>query len=144
MYKIKLIYNTGDSFHSQDGVEEFLKRSYTDGDFTWKNEEKAIIALRDIKSHYEYVRVMEKWCCSSKEEKQEAVKRAKLTKWAYYDSIPSRGKKNKNNFSEIPSTNNLRIEDDSGNRIDVHCFWTGYFDTLVGGDIVNESESFRF
>jgi hypothetical protein len=31
----------------------------------------------------------------------------------------------------------LLLEDDQGERVKIHSFWIGYFETLVGGEIVN-------
>lgn len=135
MFKIKITYDTGDSFHHEDGVEDFVK------ELTWKNSKTAEKALKDIEEHYYWYMIMHKEWNVGKEDKEKALKKAQKSKWAYFSPYASTYEKN----NKIPSEFSLLVENDDGERVSISCFWCGYFEHLVGGDIVEEDgdRSFR-
>lgn len=126
MYKINIIYDTGDSFSRRDGLEQYLH-------LTWSDENKAKQALRDIKSHYHYYMILHKEWNADQKDKDKAIKDAKNSKWAVYY------KKEK-----IPSDYSILLENDNSERVTERTFWCGYFEHLVGADIVSEDEDSSF
>jgi hypothetical protein len=151
MYTIKIIYDTGDSFHQEDGVEDFLAyycpTTYKRITMEWNDKEKAKQAIKAIKEHYDYYKAINgRWM--EKKEIEDIIKNAKKSKWACYDKMGlgvggKRTKKEK--IVRNPSEYKLMLELDNGERVEGHCFWCGYFESLVGADIVSkdEGESFR-
>ena len=113
MYRIAITYDTGDSFHQENGVVDVIS------DISWATLTKAKKALKDIEHHYHYYMILHKEWNAGKEEKDKATKSSKASKW-YHEEYPE--------FT-------IKLEDDKGKRVDVHCFWCGYFEHLVGADI---------
>lgn len=124
MYRIDITYDTGDSFKKELGLV------HTINEVSWKSISKAKKALKDIEKHYAYYMVMNKEYDAGKEDKEKAQRSAVRSKWYSKD------------YPEF----NLYLEGDNGERVRVHVCWTGYFESLVGGDIVEEKDrqmSFR-
>lgn len=124
MYKIKITYDTGDSFHQEHGLTEHLKMK-------WSNLDKAKQALRDIEAHYKHYLIMHKEWNADQKDKDKSKKKAEKMPW--YDR-------------EYPDFT-IHLENDSGNREQEHCFWCGYFESLVGVDVESDPEeglSLRF
>ena len=63
------------------------------------------------------------------------LKFAKNSKWSVYSEYDRRLDKDE---KKIPSFSYLKLEDDDGNRVEIHCFWIGYFESLVGAEIEHE------
>lgn len=136
MYKIMITYDTGDSFHQENGVKKYVE------EVSWKNVDEAEKSLKDIEEHYQYYMMMHKEWNAGKEDKEKDLRKAKRSKWAYLDPYSlSYEKKNK-----IPSELSMTVENDDGERIPISCFWCGCFESLVGGDVIseeNDKRSFR-
>lgn len=122
MYKIEITYDTGDSFHQENDVKHMIE------EIKWESLEKAKQALKDIKEHYMFYMVMHKEWNVSEEQKQKAEDKAKKKSW--YEN-------------EYPDFH-FYLENDNGKKIKVHSCWTGYFDSLVGADIIEDKEEFSF
>ncbi len=123
MYSIKVIYDTGNSFHKEYGVEHDIKLS-------WLSLEKAKQALRDIQAHYHFYMILNKEWNADKKDKEKALKFAQSRPWC---------------TKEYPE-NFILLENEDGERIEINAVWCGYFESLVGADIVSTPEeglSFR-
>ena len=129
-----ITYDTGDSYHHESGV-----KSYLEG-IEWKDSKKAEKALRDIEAHYHYYMILNKEWNVDQKDKDKAIAKAKRSKWSTYDTWVSKCKDAK----IFPSTSALLVENDKGERVEVRVFWTGYFESLVGGDIVEENDKRSF
>ena len=127
MYSIKIIYDTGDSFHKCEGVEEVIE------EISWAKLEKAKQALRDIQAHYHLYMILHKEWNVDKKDKEKAIKFAQTQHWYASD--------------EKYSHFYILLENDDGNRVKVYtATWCGFFESLVGADVVSTPEeglSFR-
>ena len=122
-YAVKIIYDTGDSFHRETGVEHILDLTFTD-------LEKAKQALKDIEAHYTFYLKMHEYDMS-KRQKDRVHRGARKQPWFASDEYPF--------YSVL-------LENDAGLRVEERTCWCGYFETLVGGDIFSTAEeglSFR-
>lgn len=129
MYSVKIIYDTGDSFHRTDGVEEIIR------DISWTKLEKAKQALRDIQAHYHLYMILYKEWNVDKADKEKAIKFAKSQPWYHT------GERERYDYFYV------MLENDDGDRVKVYtASWCGFFESLVGADIVLAPEdgfSFR-
>jgi len=119
MYRIKITYDTGDSFHRKDDVVEYLKLEF-------KNIDKAKQALKDIEEHYYCYMIRDKEWSAGDEDKERALNRAKKSPWYY--SPEKKAFAGSWHFA-------ILLKNDEGLRVNEHVFWTGYFEHLVGADI---------
>ena len=113
MYKVTITYDTGDSFHREDGVIEDLEMQ-------WVSIDKAKQALKDIEEHYFFYMMMKKEWNADKNDQKKAKKNAQGKPWYAGDRHPY--------YSVL-------LENDEGERVSKHAFWTGYFEHLVGGEV---------
>lgn len=119
-YSIRISYQTGNSFGSED-EEETLPH-------TWENREIARENLARIKTHYEYYELINKSHISYDKFKEEVLALAaqyKTNDWLldeYY----------------------LNLKTDEGKDYRIQAFWCGYFETLYGASIVDNQELDRF
>ena len=123
MYRIKITYDTGDSFHQEHDVEGYLNVKFS-------NPDKAKKALKDIESHYKFYMMLHKEWNADKKDKEKAKRIAEKSDW----------------YSKEYSEHTILIENDDGNRVSENCFWCGYFESLVGADVESDPEhglSFR-
>lgn len=124
MYSIMITYDTGDSFHQVHGEEHTLPMS-------WSSLEKAKQALQDIQAHYHFYMILHKEWNVDKKDKEKATKFAQSRPW------------HSGKYAEY----NILLENDEGNRVSVGTgAWCGYFENLVGADIISSPEeglSFR-
>lgn len=114
-FKIKIEYETGDSFSSHDEIKII--------DYVWKNLEIAKVNLVRIKEHY-------RWVCS-----YEGYQPEKLDAPEFMEKTYGEGG---HILSE--AMYHMPILDDNGNSFDLNCGWVGYFETLYGASIVAEEE----
>jgi hypothetical protein len=113
-YKIKVCYQTGDSFSSEESTEIIEE-------FSWESEEVAKRNLQRIGEHYKLYMLFNKEYNISKEQLTEAKKNAKKTDW-FID----------NNYWEY----SLKIELDDGTFKELTTRWCGYFESLWSAEIV--------
>jgi len=116
-YAVKIIYDTGDTFHNEYGLERTL-------DIEWNNIEKAKQAIKDIENHYKNFMHLKYNYSVSKAEMKKI--REKLPKYPWYKKPDSCG------YWELT----IMLENDEGERVYESAFWTGYFESLVGAEIV--------
>tara|TARA_R110000824_G_scaffold12226_7_gene53652 strand:- start:61771 stop:62181 length:411 start_codon:yes stop_codon:yes gene_type:complete len=132
-YSIEITYDTGDSFHQENGLTETISK------VSWDDMDKAKKALKDIEDHYHQYMIINREWNAGKKEKDEAREIAMKAPWCY--------KPCEEDTSESDYwTYGIMLEDDDGERKHVHCFWTGYFEHLVGADILENRDkemSFR-
>ena len=121
MYLIQVTYDTGDSFKREDGVEQYLN-------LKWENLDKAKKALKELTEHYHLYMLMEKEYNAGKKEKKEAEKKIRKAKWSSL----------RQNEPVRHAFYSILLENDDGERVSEHCFWCGYFEHLVGLDIISE------
>lgn len=125
MYKIKITFDTGDSFHRERDIEEYL-------DIVFSNKNKAIKAMKDIEDHYTaYVFLHEEYNVDEKD-KDKMMKKIKKCDWFV------------NGKYEDAWVGSIALENDNGERIEENVFWTGYFESLCAIDIIEDGLSKRF
>jgi len=132
MYGIKIIYDTGDSFHHEYDVEHMLN-------LKWKDIEKAKKALKDIEDHYSCYMICNKKWYAGENEMMNAREKAMKSPWCSNVCKENSSHRDYWNYS-------LMLENDDGERVNEHCDWVGYFESLVGADIVEDEDgemSFR-
>jgi len=78
-YTINITYDTGDSFHTENGVEGTINLS-------WRNLKKAQQALHDIQMHHACYMIMDRDYNVGKKEKEKAMKVVKSSSWYCSDS----------------------------------------------------------
>jgi hypothetical protein len=118
MYKIKVEYETGDSFGSED-VEKIL-------DLSWTNIDYAKESLKRIETHY-------KWFEKYIEYEYECHVRPTTAK---IPEMPNFIKKMKN----LNRSYNLFLVNDLGEDVMISVSWCGYFETLYGASIIGDHQ----
>jgi len=128
-YKIKIDYDTGDSFHTERDCEAFLE-------LEWKDLDKAKQALKEIQDHYTYYLFMKQEYSASKKQLEAMQKKCHKKPWISDKSDYS----NKYEFEFYT----VMLENDEGVRVGESTFWCGYFERLNGADIVPEESDMSF
>ncbi len=119
MYKIKINYNTGDSFGTEEGLETTLE-------FTWKSLQIAKENLIRIKEHYEYYQLLnKKYSTLSKKEIEKQIKIAKSKDWFTTSEYNRDGE-----YALV-----LKTDDGTSCQIST-TMWVGYFESLNYAEIV--------
>lgn len=103
-YKIKVIYDTGDSFRNEDGVEDYLEGS-------WENLDVVKENLKRIEEHYKFVK---NESIGFFYKRKELEKNARSASW-YCEKYPRVA---------------LLLKLDNGTNYQVSAFWAGYFESL--------------
>ncbi len=120
-YSIQITYDTGDTFHNEYGLTRNL-------DLQWDDLEKAKQAVKDIESHYKnHIHLKYNYDVSKKEQKKI---RENLSNHPWYKKPNSCG------YWELA----IMLENDEGERVYESAFWTGYFESLVGAEIVENKD----
>jgi len=133
MYRVEITYDTGDSFHQEHDVKHVIE------EIEWASLEKAKQALKDIEEHYMLYMICHKEWNAGKKDKEDARAKAMNAPWCSEVCGEKSAHRDYWNYS-------LLLEDDNGERKNVHCCWVGYFEHLVGADIIDSGEegmSFR-
>ena len=122
-YKIKIIYDTGDSYKTERGLEDYL-----DGE--WSNLEVVTENLNRIRLHYEYYQLCTGYNFGkSKKQVEQEIKEFQKEKWFA-------GKATECIYS-------LKLLTDDGTEYIQSCSqWCGYFESLVGAEVVQELPKF--
>ncbi len=120
-YKIKITYDTGDSFHTEYDIEKYLEEEYT-------NIARAETNLNRIKEHYEYYQASSNRGDfsyvrdnESLQQQKQIINDAKTKPW----------------YVEKYNSSLILINDDN-KPFQVGAFWCGYFEKLVAAEIVAE------
>ena len=128
-YIIKIIYDTGDSFHTEKDCEEFLK-------LEWNDLDKAKQALKEIKDHYTYYLFMKREYDADEKQQKAMQKKCRNEPWIYDKCSLS----NKYEYEFF----NINLENDQGERVKEFVFWCGYFESLTGAEIISEDNDMSF
>lgn len=114
MYTIKINYQTGGSFSTED-TENIIGCA-------WESKKLARKGLQAIKDHYS---IYKSRSFSDKRSYKEKDKEA--SKFDWYDK----------DYSEY----NLLLEIDDGTKQEISAFWLGYFEHLYSAEIVYEGDT---
>lgn len=131
-YSIVITYDTGNSFHKEHDVERKIEK------IEWDRLDKAKQALKDLEEHYFCVHVITKEFNAGSEDRENAEENAKNSLWC--SDISEKG------IGRGLWHHEIMLEDDDGERHSVSCFWVGYFESMVGADIIENRDhelSFR-
>lgn len=115
MYKIKITYDTGDSFHTEHDVEGLVEAS-------WNNLDIAKENLQRIKEHWQYYKTLHKHSFYGDDVERKKLEQEEKTKCWYvkkYDFV-------------------LKLKTDEGNEFQYNTFWCGYFERLNHAEIIEE------
>lgn len=125
MYRIKLTYDTGDSFHNEYGLEETLGVS-------WSTLELAEENLNRIKEHYEFVKADEiyRWDLTNKEIRKKKEE-AKNQRWY-------------RNEYDYPEGSVILILDNGEEFVQSASFYCGYFESLTCAEIIQDLPKIEF
>ena len=158
-YKIKYIYDTGDSFKNEYGCEGILEVS-------WKNLEVAKANLKRIQEHYEQYKGLNNRYGRDAEPNAVILERNKLKDWfVKQDRLVTFIKENPERYHAIDKGDEKRWLD-AGNEvktiIDVHTAenqiilytddgkpwqffapWCGYFETLQSAEIIADDTDMK-
>ena len=122
-YKIKITYDTGNSFRKEEGKIDFLDLEFTDLEIAKDN-------LRRIKEHYlAYMLIKNEWDIREKDRKREIIK-AESQDW--YVS-------GRNGEWEYI----INLFNNKGETVQEQVFWAGYFESLVCAEIVSDDEGMK-
>lgn len=116
MFTINIEYTTGDSFGSSETSDTVSA--------VWQDKQLARKALQDIKAHYEFYTARDRWGVTPRE-RSIIEQKARQSTW-YDEPYPE--------FS-------IKLLMDDGTYLKVHCFWTGYFETLHKAEVVVHTDS---
>ena len=118
MFKIKIFYKTGDSFHTRED-SSILEPS-------WDNLDTAKENLKRIQVHYEFYQKYKNVDLKHKESIKEEVPPFIILDKKYNLIC-------------------LKLILDNGNEMQMYCEWCGYFERLLRGKIIiEESEETEF
>lgn len=155
IYKIKYIYDTGDSFETEHDVEDVLE-------LTWNNPQVAEKNLERIEEHYKMYEEAEdsRW---NKKTKQEILQQyqdrdwfVKKSRWVAYkkhtpdswfaidESDVEKIKKNpeysvKQHIDETEATHCLILYTDEGKKFQLWAPWCGHFERLLHAEIIEDN-----
>lgn len=125
MYRIKVFYQTGDSFHTED-TETIIDYGWEDADVVTQN-------LKRIREHYEmYQEMADRYHASFKEMRKKYGDRD----WFVYS--------NGTNIvaPEFLASHTLYLYLDDGSKFQYSCEWCGYFERLYGAETIGPSFEF--
>jgi hypothetical protein len=118
-YKIKISYQTGDSFHTED-CEQELEESWSNLDIAKEN-------LKRIEEHDDW------YSSKSSFRKKELDK----PEWHKID-LSEFG------LSSISEEDLINLKLDNGKEWQFWPFWIGYFETLYGAEIIIDNDDMSF
>ncbi len=154
-YKIKISYQTGNSFSNED------ISSYLDGEF---DLDIAKINLKAIKEHYELYKKLDNFRYSNYKSKQDILKEY-ADKWWFVEKLNTVAIKGNTSFvitnnkvelhkkkgytitkeyDEYYGGNCMNIQLNKDKSIQMGCFWCGYFERLYGAEIENVDSDTKF
>ena len=124
-YKILITYNTGDGFHTKEGVRQVLEMG-------WKNYDVAYANIKRIEEHYKWYQATSNASYNKKS--------AKDHKWLY------EGKDWYNN-NKLPSPcreYSIVLYTDDNKPWKIWPFWVGYFESLVSAELIQDLPKIEF
>lgn len=117
-YKINISYRTGDSFRNKD-TEQMLE-------LDWEDLDNAKANLQNIKEHYEMYKALEAY--RRKETDEEIFDKYKDKPWFVEDK------------DKTSKKHCILLHADNGNTMRMWAFWTGYFESLYGAEIITDKD----
>lgn len=156
MYRIKYNYDTGDSFHNEYGLEDYLELEFQSLLIAEENLER-------IREHYEMYRELNSYDKRGTEqdilrkysEKDWFVKRIK--KAVYSDDINNYNVVGEKRMKALVENKGYKVVDifdntessiilyaDNGNSFQINCPWCGYFESLNSVEITQEFKKYDF
>lgn len=142
-YKIKIEYQTGNSFCSEDETRYI--------DITWENIDVAKENLRRIKEHYEQYREINSYKSGKNKSIKDILNLNIDKKWFVYkpklvskmNGYPINEKTKKKfgmkNCEYVPDEHSatycLKLKTDEGDDYQLYTFWCGYFEELYSAEI---------
>lgn len=118
-YKIKIHYQTGDSFHNESAIDIL--------EIDWESVEIAKENLKRIYEHYKFYNSL--YSFSTKKPREELIEENKTKEWfvpGYYESEHC-----------------LKLKLDNENEIQILAFWCGYFERLDMVEIIQDDSDMK-
>lgn len=123
-YQIKVKYQTGDSFGSQD-TEDIIE-------LDWNNLDVAKQNLQRIKEHYEQYRQLNGWRNEyGHKDRDSIIEKNKTKDWFVGED----------NTTWSTPEYCIKLYTDDGKPFQISCFWCGYFEYLHGAEIITSGDS---
>ena len=150
-YKIKIEYQTGDSFHHEDAIDYL--------DYEWENIDVAKENLKRIEEHYKMHCATNAF--SNYDSQDEIIEKYKDKIWFVKRTYISHIKKNycvdksNNDYILHPEKYVIKIDldhatqyimllTDKRTEFQESCFWCGYFESLYLAEIVPELNDMKY
>lgn len=108
-YKIKVNYDTGDSFNTHTGVEDFVEWDHENLDVAKEN-------IRRMMAHHDMHERLNGW--GKREKREDVLKSCENEPWF----TPKEG--------YTDPEYQLKVKMDNGNDVQITAFWCGYFEHL--------------
>ncbi len=149
-YKIKISYQTGDSFGSEDTVDYL--------ELTWDNLENAKENLQRIKEHYNFYKSTDYYRGTRKDyinlmksmvDKPWFVNEPKLFHIISDNCIDEKHRKKckeedlEYRPDDYAARYRIKFKADTGKEMQIGCFWCGHFEKLYSAEIEVEDESMK-
>ncbi len=115
MYTIKIDYQTGNSFGREDRSRNL--------EANW-NLEVAKENLQRIKEHYQIIKERNNYVSIASSKEPDLMKKIKNERW----------------YVERYFERYIKLLENDSTEKEYRCFWTGYFERLYGGTIVETDE----
>lgn len=111
-YRIKITYDTGDSFRNEYGIESYIE-------FEWENLDIAKENLKRIEAHYEYYQKLNGHLRYKSNKTDQEIKGQYSREDWYVEEFDFQ----------------LKLQLDDLRFVNYIAFWCGYFETLVSAEI---------
>lgn len=146
-YKIRVDYSTGDSYGSRD-TSDFIE-------LEWDNLDIAKENLRRIKEHYEFYRQENSYTRRYNKDAKDYSDRPWFVNVPKPWLISSDRRIDEKDVKKFPgdveyrpdpyfSQHCIKLIADNGNEMQMSCFWCGYFEHLIGAEIVPDDTGMKF
>lgn len=157
MYRIKYNYDTGSSFHSESGLEDYIELGFQTLEVAEQNLER-------IREHYEMYRSLHDWF-NKKESEQDILRKYSEKDWfvkrikkaIYKDDINNYSIVDEKRLKALVKDKGYKVVDvfdntemsiilyaDNGNSFQISCPWCGYFESLNSVEITQEFKKYDF
>jgi hypothetical protein len=150
MYRIKISYQTGNTFHTEDAVD-FIDMKWTDKEIVKKN-------LKAINDHY-HMTNSTKFKYSKDDELKELTEKQRKEFWFPHQWIWINKKGNykveekdaqknpelcKRVMDKFHIEHRIYLLDNDGNKVLTNCWWNGHFETLYSIEIHTENDGTKY
>jgi len=129
-YKIGISYNTGDSLSDEDR-KECLELEWDILDMAKRN-------LKAIKDHYVNVYRKIERSSETHEKRQEMYKKHENEWWFVKELTRTK------EIDNYVASNYINLQTDSGNIMQMRCYWCGHFESLHGAEIIVDESDMKF